>query len=289
MSSPSPPPQSWEPFRDEFIRLNPFLNAVSLPLADYRMLNTSTYGIRRQSSPERLAGWSKGRHWSLNWAGDNIEGMSWRMKFWFRGCPPGDEQRRLLPYFYLGTKPGFLGKGLIGADGVVLNAAHRDLQRDTFRPLPSRTPWGGDVIAVSSYPPAARFLVDKGWLQIMTQWYNALLAQSKGKRLMPPGIAGFCGVAILNIGTPTDVQPSTVSSILNQLCLMADDIEVAFGGPTLAASPPVILRAGIGDPSFGRRCPTCGNYELVEAVYEKGIISNERTLGCKALVYAQHL
>lgn len=267
--------------------MNPFLRPVSWPMKVYKEMNTSTLGIRKQGSPERLVGWNQGRHWDVRWRSDNIEGMYWVMEFWFRGCPPGEEQRRLLPYFYLGAKPGFLGKGLIGADGVVLNAARRDLSKDAFRPLPSKAPWG-DVIAVSAHPPAAKFLVDRGWLQAMTQWYNILLAKSKGRSLTPPGIAGFCGVAILSIGTPPDVQPSLVSSIFNQLSLMADDVEVAFGGPTLATSPPVILQTGSGNPSFGRRCPTCGNYELVEAVYEKGIISNERTLGCKALVYAQH-
>lgn len=286
MPQPSSTTQFWQPFRDEIVRLNPFLQPTPWPAGVSNEMNASTYGVRKQGSPERLVGWNKGRHWSVFWRSDNIEGMYWMYEFWFRGCPPGAEQGRLLPYFYLGVKPGLLGRGLIGADGIALNAARRDLPKDAFRPLPFKAPWG-DLIAVSSYLPAVKFLVDKGWPQTMIGWYNTLMAQSTRKSISPPAFAGFNGVAILSIGTPSDILPSTISSVLNQLFLMADDIEVAFGGPTLAASPPVVLQAGGGTQSFGRRCPTCGNYELVKAVYEKGILSNERTLGCRALVYGQ--
>lgn len=240
-------------------------------------------------SPDRLFGHEGGREWVLWMLLPRIvpAGRSLVCGFSFRGCPPGKEGQRLMPYFCVGPPLSVLGwKGNITNGVEVLKATKRDYGKAAILPLALRAPWG-EVVACSSYPPLDSAMRSEAWLRPIFGWYSSI-QRCTPQKVNPPTLAGSSKWGVLTVPYDAGVPQSAYIAIFRELMGLVADLEARFGvlDAPGALSPQVIrTSAGLTPAAL---CPKCGNLAAIHVIHDLfGAPLNERTTCCKALVYQQ--
>lgn len=206
----------------------------------------------------------------------------------FRGAPPGHEQERYLPYFYMGPPSAFLTASNTGRANQLFSMARRDL----------KAPWKGEkfpqtfgpVVIFATYPKAARGLRSPDWLARYSHW-EAALRTTRGLRL--PSIAGLVPDLELRMGVPEGDPATFCSNLLNDALAMADPLEALFDSPPASAIPIKTELVEVSPQQSEMRrsltytCPACGRSEGAQPYNPKfGWLTNVCTVRCKREMYA---
>lgn len=214
----------------------------------------------------------------------------------FRGYPLNKERERSWPWFVLSQFHGVLIGSRDPDEETILKAAMaargESLGPLTFPGIPFR------MFAGASYPPAEHALRGEGELLAHYRRWEQLTPRTMNK--VYPLFFGRFPISTLGLTVDSERSISTYADLVADFLVALDQVERAFGSPSLSEIVPSPLRMeprlfpgrGPGKGSNERvltlrvRCPKCGQQETPVRLKGKGKDPRLLSSYCRVPIFA---
>lgn len=237
-----------------------------------------------------LCGRRDGRLWIVSvypdWRGVDTPG-SVSVETFFRGAPPGKEQERLLPWFYLGPAKGVQPTPGFGNPAAAFAMARRD--RASEIASAAFDSGGAMLAALSSFGGMKAALRAEPWVGA----YNSVSALVRRMFLGPTFSPVFSGFAHkLTVAAPLvpGQEAARYVALVDAAVSVAPTVEPGFGGPSVRQVSLAVEGRPTTSSPFNEApvylCPKCGVLRAVREAHDaKGVPYNAACEVCYSCVF----